>query len=187
MNISIQCLPFGPGALTALTTPGFKHTQKQLFSQNTGLKNTQKNVCQHKAISVALSLQNRKTRNNACFVWKRIPAAATKSQKHVLSTAHTKNTCKHAFSGLQYTWAVQASPRRTKAAKGTPQDRQWEFKGIPKGAKAILKTSKGRPGAPQRTPGKSEVCPKDACRWPWTPKVARENVRKLEKARQNTK
>ena len=38
MNISIQCLPFGPGALTALTTPGFKHTQKQLFFAEHRLK-----------------------------------------------------------------------------------------------------------------------------------------------------
>ena len=57
MNISIQCLPFGPGAFTSLTL-GLKNIQKQVFRQNTGFKNTY--VFQHKATLVVLSLQKHK-------------------------------------------------------------------------------------------------------------------------------
>ena len=87
---------------------------------------------------------------------------ALNKKKRVLSATHGQNIGKHVFSGfsaLGRSKPAQGAPKQPKSAQG----RQWELKGIPQAAKVILKTPKGRPRASQRTPGESEVRPKEAC------------------------
>jgi len=120
------------------------------------------------------------------FVWKRILAAANKSQK----AGAFNRTCQKAIQTRVFRFSVHlGGPSQPKAHQSSQRDATGPpmgGQGHCKGSQRDPKDAKRETEAPQRTPGKSEVGPKEACRWPWMLKVAR-NVRKLEKTRQTHK
>ena len=167
-------------------------TRKHKCFRRTPASRTRKHTHTHTRISAQgnvgrskpAKIQNRV--KTGVFVWKRILAAANKSQK----AGAFNRTCQKAIQTRVFRFSVHlGGPSQPKAHQSSQRDATGPpmgGQGHCKGSQRDPKDAKRETEAPQRTPGKSEVGPKEACRWPWMLKVAR-NVRKLEKTRQTHK